>query len=156
LHPDDIDFQAYSRAYDGRLLTDPRNQTERQSAKIVADHIGMPLEYMIVDDYRFFDRWSEVFRRWQQPTDNSTAAIMAGFYDLCAGHSRVALSGLGGDVILAGYQGYKFGLLRRGRLKEFAAITTAHLRRYHTLEGMRLRSGLKTFLGMRVQWRPTF
>jgi asparagine synthase (glutamine-hydrolysing) len=155
-HCGDIDFQAFSKVYDGRLLPDPKNHTERDAAQQTADSAGIPVKYLILDDYRLYERGSQAFRCWQQPTDNPTAAVMADFNQLCAGHSRVTLTGLGGDAVLAGFRAYKFNLLRQGRLKEFGSITTAHLNRYRTLRGMGLRSGLKQLFGARTQWRTAF
>jgi asparagine synthase (glutamine-hydrolysing) len=88
----------------------------------------------------------------QQPIDHSMLAVWFDCYFLCAQHSRVVLTGYGGDPAMAGWNAYYMDLLKRGRVMKFLLETGKHILRYRTLRGMSLRSELKREMGVKDPW----
>jgi asparagine synthase (glutamine-hydrolysing) len=68
---------------------------ERYFAGLVADHLGIPIEFLAADD-------NEVFRRWgsPEPIDNPLHAMQRDLLATAARHSRVLLSGDDADGLL--------------------------------------------------------
>ncbi|MGH9492950.1 MAG: asparagine synthetase B family protein, partial [Terriglobales bacterium] len=112
-----FDLRAYTEVCD-RLFPDQ----ERRYAGLVAQALGIPIHYIVTDDYQLFERWDQIPWRAPEPGVHWWEALFSDKFQLAAGHSRVLLDGNGGDP------GFTFSLrlhlldlLRRGRLLRFLA-----------------------------------
>ncbi|MGH7775210.1 MAG: asparagine synthase-related protein [Candidatus Binatia bacterium] len=157
---------AIAREYLERNLTDVRAYTivhehllpddhEKYYAGLVAEALGIPIDYLAADSYRLFERWDEPEMRSQQPVEASTLALWVDFFRLLAIHNSVVLTGLGGDPAMAGSCSYSVDLLRRGHIGRFLVEAARHLRRFRSLKGFGLRSGLQWLPGQ-GDWQPEY
>ena len=89
------DLRAFT-AHHARLMPDE----EPLYAGMAADALGIPLTLLAADDYAPFDRWEapELYR--PEPSASPLLAIEADQLRQAAGHSRVLLTGQGGDALL--------------------------------------------------------
>ncbi len=145
------EVRAYTIIHD-RLLPDDH---EKYFAGLVVETLGIPVDYLVADPYRLFERWDEPEMRSQQPVEASTMAMWVDFLHLLAGQSSVVLTGLGGDPAMAGSCSYSVDLLRRGHIGRFLVEAARHVRRFRSLKGFGLRSGLQGLLGQ-DDWRPEY
>lgn len=89
-------LHAYTVVYD-RLIPDQ----ERRFAGRVADFCKIPIHFLAADDYQLFQHWSgNDFRPAAQPSDQPFLAIDCEMYKNIASHTRVMLTGEGGDLCL--------------------------------------------------------
>jgi len=109
-------LQAYSVVYD-RLIPDQ----ERRFAGKVADFCGIPLRYLVADDYQLFQHWRNCETGPAEPCDQPLGAIDRDLYAQIAAHSRVVLTGEGGDPCLLGSLDAMVRLLRSGKVWDLAA-----------------------------------
>ncbi len=108
--------QAYSVVYD-RLIPDQ----ERQFAGKVAEFCDIPLQYLVADDYQLFQHWRNGDPGPAEPCDQPLGAIDNDLYARIAVHSRVVLTGEGGDPCLVGSPDAIVKLLTTGKLWDVAA-----------------------------------
>ena len=87
-----FDLRAYTAVYD-RLMPDE----ERLYAGLAAEALGIPIQYLVADDYALYERWDEPELRTPEPTYNPLAAIVVDQLRQVAARSRIALTGYGGD-----------------------------------------------------------
>jgi asparagine synthase (glutamine-hydrolysing) len=106
-----LTIHAHTMVYD-RLMPD----RERHYSGLVADYLGIPIHYLPVDDYRFFDRWDRPDLPRPEPTSGALELMERDFFARAASTARVAFSGDGGDAVQCPPQGYLAALLKRGRL----------------------------------------
>ncbi len=80
-----------------RLIPDE----ERQYSKAAAEHLGIPVSYVVADRYSLFDE--QVAGDMDQPEPFLLSPFTAQFHSLlrlCAAHSAVALTGFDGDAFM--------------------------------------------------------
>jgi asparagine synthase (glutamine-hydrolysing) len=109
-------LQAYSVVYD-RLIPDQ----ERRFAGQVAEFCGIPLRYLVADDYQLFQHWGDGEVGPAEPYDSPLRAIDNDLNAQIAAQSRVVLTGEGGDPGLVGSPEAILKLLRTGKLWNLAA-----------------------------------
>ena len=109
-------LQAYSAVYD-RLIPD----AERNYAGRVATFCGMPLTFLVADDYQLFQDWQDGDRGSPEPCDQSLGALDRDLYAKISAHARVVLTGEGGDPCLVPSPEAIGKLLKSGKLWEVAA-----------------------------------
>lgn len=109
-------LQAYSVVYD-RLIPDQ----ERRFAGKVADFCGIPLHYLVADEYQLFQHWRDGDPGPAEPCDQPLRVINRDLYTQIAVQSRVVLTGEGGDPCLVGSPDAIVELLRTGKLWDLAA-----------------------------------
>ncbi len=109
-------LQAHSVVYD-RLVPDQ----ERRFARKVADFCGIPIHFLVADDYELFEHWQNGNAGPAEPYDQPLRAIDCDLYTKIAVQSRVALTGEGGDPGLVGSPDAIVRLLRTGKLWDLAA-----------------------------------
>ncbi|NCF29134.1 MAG: asparagine synthetase B [Gammaproteobacteria bacterium] len=92
---EEFDLRAYACVYD-RLFVDG----ERHFSGLAADSLGIPIQYLAVDDYGLFERWRTGELQLPEPADEPLAAIYLDQAKHIASHCRVALTGWDGDALL--------------------------------------------------------
>lgn len=88
-------LRAYSAVYD-RLVPD----RERDYASRVAKFCGIPLTFLVADDYQLFQHWQEGETGSPEPCDQPLGALDRALYEKISTHARVVLTGEGGDPCL--------------------------------------------------------
>jgi len=134
-----VDLHCYTAVFD-RLIPDE----ERHYAGLVARHLQVPIEFLPLDDYGLYDRQDEL--RWPEPSHDTQVAATLDLVNLAAAHSRVVLTGEGGDEILYPSKTYIYRLARSLNL---ASLVTG-MGRSLFLYGHIPQVGFKTALG---RWR---
>jgi asparagine synthase (glutamine-hydrolysing) len=136
--------RAFSIVYDS-LIPDE----ERHYSQAAADHIGIPVTYIVADQFPLFDR--------QKPSDMEQAepfllSAYAGQFNallrLCSQHGRVALTGFDGDTLMnEPANSYFASTARRFRFKEFTSALAWYVKTQRRLPGFGIRSWLKRAFG---------
>jgi asparagine synthase (glutamine-hydrolysing) len=95
---------------------------ERYYSGLVAQALEIPVHYVTADDYQLYERWD--LPEMHTPEPNHEPWTIALNYDLlqrAAGHSRVMLTGQGGDPAMLGSSTYALSLLTSGAWGRLAA-----------------------------------
>ncbi|MEM9540387.1 MAG: asparagine synthase-related protein [Cyanobacteria bacterium P01_E01_bin.42] len=90
-----LDLQGFSVIYRDRIP-----DREEKYAQIAADALGMPLHFLIADDYQLFQGWELPHLQTPEPSLNTFPLQNEHQYRQIAAHSRIGLYGQGGDEIL--------------------------------------------------------
>jgi asparagine synthase (glutamine-hydrolysing) len=88
---------AYTEVFDS-LIPDE----ERYYATLTADALGMPIEYLVCDHSKIFDRADHPESRTPEPTHTASPNTAVDQLRQVAARSRVVLTGFGGDPALCG------------------------------------------------------
>jgi asparagine synthase (glutamine-hydrolysing) len=133
-----LTLRAHSVAYDGLLRDD-----ERRFAALAARAFDIPIAFVEAADYGFLEGADAT----PEPSDNPLPRMAAALLESAASHARIALTGEGGDAVLAGPSGdYFVDLLRRGRFATFGrAMITALV--HGRVPPLGIRSGLRRLAG---------
>jgi asparagine synthase (glutamine-hydrolysing) len=135
-----VDFRAYTSVYK-QVISDE----EGDYAARVADALGFPIDYLVVEDY------------WQQPPIEqpeyifpeplliSNQSVEMETNRRAAGHCRVLLAGFGGDPALYPSPSYWYNLLRSGQIRHFMFDVWSCLR-FRGLPRLGLRTQLRRWL----------
>lgn len=143
---DSFDLRAFTIVYD-RLIPD----RERYYSKLVAETLGIPIQYLVADDYQLFEGWEKPELHQPEPMANPLLAISLDHIKQMADHSRVALKGSGGDPILYPSGSYFFTLLKSLRWGELLTAVGWYFRTNRRLPPVGLRTQLKRSLKL---WHP--
>ncbi|HEU4366666.1 MAG TPA: asparagine synthase-related protein [Methylomirabilota bacterium] len=139
-----IELRAYTTVCE-RLFADP----ERRYASLAAGALAVPVHYRVVDHYQLFDRWDDPDRRTPEPQADPLVAVHLDLLRDVAVHSRVALTGYGGDPVFRVPLAYATGLVRRGRMLELAGELGQYLLACRRLPRVRLGAHVRAWLGPR-------
>jgi len=109
----------------------------------VAEYAGFPIEYHVADHY--MQQVPEEHPEYTYPESLvfPNRVPEAEITPRAAGHSRVLLSGVGGDPALRVTWYHWLDLLLRGRLSRLARYTLEHVRTFHRPPGFGLRTQAK-------------
>jgi asparagine synthase (glutamine-hydrolysing) len=105
-----FDLRAYTGVYDV-LIPDE----ERHYSGLVADTLGIPIHYLVADNYMPYETHGQIELRRPEPVDEPLLSIFVDQLRQITAHSRVALTGWDGDAILSESPPSYFGALFRGR-----------------------------------------
>jgi len=95
---------------------------ERRYAGLVAERLGIPIDYFVADDYPPFAAASHVPHELPEPGDSTFRTLELDFYARIASTGRVVLSGMDADAFLGERTlEYFAALLRRRRIGALAA-----------------------------------
>jgi asparagine synthase (glutamine-hydrolysing) len=89
------DLRAHTTVFD-RIIPDH----ERYYSGLVAQHLNIPIHYLVGDDYKPFDRLDQPEMRTSEPNQQVFLAHYHDQYQQLHTHSRVVLNGFGGDPLL--------------------------------------------------------
>jgi asparagine synthase (glutamine-hydrolysing) len=146
-----FDLRAYTAVFK-HLVPDH----ECKYTSLVAEALGIPVEFLVVDNYKLFDRWDEPGLLPPEPTHNPLAAITADQSRQVAARHRVALTGYGGDPSLSTSVSYHCSKLLKSR--QFAELAR-DLTSYLVAEGRFSRLYIPTRLRLlfaKKRWRQLF
>ncbi|OLP18627.1 hypothetical protein BST81_10100 [Leptolyngbya sp. 'hensonii'] len=138
----EFDLRAYTAVYD-QLIPDQ----ERYYASLVAAALQIPIQYQVGEAYPLFHRWDQPELFQPEPLLSPTLALTIDQYRQVAAHSRVALSGHGGDPVFFPSGTYFLDQLRAGQI---GSLVT-EIGQYVTLMGrfppLGIRTQLRRWLG---------
>lgn len=93
---------------------------ERQYSRIAADFMGIPIRYVVGDDYQPFDHFASwLFGKPEPDVVRPISGVDADFTRQASEYSRVVLTGDGADPTLHTNDGYITDYLRAGAWSEF-------------------------------------
>jgi len=147
--PEPFDLMAFTEVYD-RLMPD----RERHYSGLVAAHLGIPIHYHLEDDYKLYERMDQPELHWPEPYHLPLVASWVDLISRVLGHSRVILTGQGGDPILypsLSHFSKMLKNLRMGQIIREVGLCAFKLRR---LPQIGFRSGLRRLLGIRNPSAP--
>jgi asparagine synthase (glutamine-hydrolysing) len=122
-----FDLRAHTVVYD-RLIPDE----ERHYSGVVAKALGIPIHYLVADNYRLFERWDQPEMRLPEPVDDPQFIGLFDQYRQVAAHSRVVLDGQGGDELLRyEFRPYLREMLKRGRFLRLVTDLAQYARLRH-------------------------
>lgn len=109
-------MRAYTVVYD-KLFKDE----ERYFSGVVAKSLGIPIKYLVADDYGLFDDRDNVRNQFPEPLEGmSRPSFFSAFNRLMGNSFRVALTGLDGDALLTA--SWSAQLASRARNREFGGL----------------------------------
>jgi asparagine synthase (glutamine-hydrolysing) len=147
-----LDLRAFTMVYD-RLISDQ----ERYYSGLVAKALSIPIRYLVLDDYALYERWDEPELRCPEPNDFPLTAHVLDHLTRIAAHSRVMLSGDGGDPVLLHSRLYFDETLKNFRLGTILACIGRHLWLFKRFPRIGFHSVLSDMLGLsRPPWRPPY
>jgi len=146
-----FDLRAYTVVYD-RLIPD----RERYYSGLVAQKLDIPIEYLVADDYKLFQRWDEPEVHQPEPIGNPLLAIGVDQLKLVANNNRVALNGYGGDPVLYSSNSYFFDLLKKLQVGELVTAVGQYFLSNRRLPPVGLRTNLKRWFGLWHPWQPPY
>jgi asparagine synthase (glutamine-hydrolysing) len=114
---------------------------ERHFSRLVAEQLGIPIEYLAADSYALFQDWSNHFT--PEPIVEPLHAV---FSDLCTNilvDSRVAVTGYGGDPGLLPWPGSISEILTWDGIRALAVTLAASLGSYRRLPRIGLRTAMR-------------
>jgi asparagine synthase (glutamine-hydrolysing) len=110
-------LRAYTEVFDTLLPHE-----ERRYATAAADALGVPIEYLVSDHWKIFERAHRPESRTPEPTHMALHDTTVDQLYQISAHSRTALTGYGGDPALCGRLSVHFRTLLKGwRFGQLAA-----------------------------------
>jgi asparagine synthase (glutamine-hydrolysing) len=88
-------LRSYTVGYDS-LISDKEGFYARQSA----EHLGIPNEYLPLDNIEIFEKWDDAGYRYPEPSGDPFYARKIELFRRIASHCRVVLSGEGADNLM--------------------------------------------------------
>jgi asparagine synthase (glutamine-hydrolysing) len=88
-------LRSYTVGYDS-LISDQEGFYARQSA----EHLGIPNEYLPLDNIELFEKWDDAEYRYPEPSGDPFYARKIELFRRIASHCRVVLSGEGADNLM--------------------------------------------------------
>jgi asparagine synthase (glutamine-hydrolysing) len=121
-----FDLRAHTMVLD-RIVPDE----ERRFAGLVAERLGIPIEFLAADDYPPFAAPAEVAHELPEPGESTYRSLELEFYTRIAATGRVVLSGMDADAFLGEHTlDYFAALVRRRRLGTLADAMARYVLRF--------------------------
>lgn len=92
-----LDYRGYCVVYDHQIP-----DQERYYAGLAADFLQMPLQFHVADHHSLYQNWQGPAIYYPQPYDSMLSVIQAETYQTICQHSRVLITGDGGDETCSG------------------------------------------------------
>ena len=147
-----LDLQAFTMVYD-RLIPDQ----ERYYSGLAAEALGIPIHYLVLDDYKLYERWDCPGFQPPEPADFPISAFVSDYQMQVASHSRVLLSGDGGDPALFLSQTCLDEQIKNFRFWRVASFMAQYVHTYKRLPRLGFRTMLKRWAGKKpAMWRSPF
>lgn len=145
-----FDLRAFTIVYD-RLIPDK----ERGYSGFAAESLGIPIQYVAADDYRLYERYDEPELRKPEPAHFPLAAMAMDQYRQVAAHTRVTLTGQGGDAVLRGSFSYLINLFKTLQFGRAAMEVGKHVITHRSLPQIGFRTRVRRWL-KRPAWRSSY
>lgn len=141
-----FDLKAFTVVYD-KLLPD----RERYYSGLVGETLGIPIQYLVADDYKLFGKVDRPLLQRPEPSNLSLLAIFVDQLKQIAAHSRVVLDGNGGDPVFYSWGAYFYfaHLVKSWKFDRLIADTVAYVISHKKLPQPGVRSQVKQWLGIR-------
>jgi len=137
-----FDLRAHTVVYD-RLIPDE----ERYYSGLAAKALGIPIHYLVADNYRLFERWDQPEMCLPEPVDDPQFIGLFDQYRQVAAHGRVVLDGQGGDELLRyEFRPYLREMLKRGRFLHLATDLAQYARLRHRLSRVSFKARMLPWL----------
>lgn len=121
---------------------------ERQYSKAAAEHLGIPISYVVADRCSLFDE--QVAGDMDQPEPFLLSPLTAQFHNLlrlCAAHGPVALTGFDGDAFITEpFSSYFRSSAKRLKLNDLATATSWYVWTQRALPPIGFRTRIKRML----------
>ncbi|HEY9300792.1 MAG TPA: asparagine synthase C-terminal domain-containing protein, partial [Phormidium sp.] len=129
---------------------------ERYYSGLVAEALGIPIHYLVADDYKLFESVEQPELQRPEPRDLSLLAISVKQFQRVATHSRVVLDGNGGDPVFYSWGAYFYvvHLLKNLEFGQLLTDVVQYVRKHKRLPQPGLRSRVKRWLGIRPAIQP--
>jgi asparagine synthase (glutamine-hydrolysing) len=134
----------------GNLLPDDR---EDYYTTIVAESLKISLNYFSIEPYQPYERSDTPELYCQQPLDDYKLAAWVDYLKNIREHSRILLTGHGGDLVFIGSNLYYISLLKRGKIGHFCRDALNHVIGNNSMRGLGLRSGFRLLLGQQIGYK---
>ncbi|MBD3558372.1 asparagine synthetase B, partial [Planktothrix sp. FACHB-1355] len=143
---DTFDLKAFTVVYD-KLIPDE----ERYYSGLVAEALGIPIHYLVADDYTLFGKAEQPRSGYAEPSNVSVLPILADRLKQIAAHSRVLLDGNGGDPVFYSWGAYFYFayLVKNWQLGRPLVDTIEYVVSHKRLPQPGVRSRVKRWLGIR-------
>jgi asparagine synthase (glutamine-hydrolysing) len=140
------------RAY---TVVDGSADPEPRYAGLAAESLGIPIAFFHCDGYSPYARWPEL-RRPEPVHDPLSRASTFDLLREISRHSRVVLTGEGGDPAFAMSAQYLTARLKRLQFARLFAEVGGYVAAHRRLPVIGLRSAIKQRLGLAHAWVPPF
>lgn len=137
-----FDFRIYTGGYE-ELISDH----ERQYSEMLARRFNAPIHFTAADDFMLYQGWELGAAVSPQPYDNPLPIVTDRMFAAAVQHSRVILTGMGGDPTLYPSQRFPLALFPRGHLAPSLVQVGQFVRRRRRLPPFYLRTTLQRWLG---------
>lgn len=145
-----FDLRAFTVVCD-RLIPDQ----ERYYSGLAAESLGIPIHYLVADDYRLYERYDQPEMRKPEPVHSPWAAITLDQYRRVTTHTRVTLTGEGGDAVLRGSFSHLINLFRSLQFGRTVMEVGKHLMAHHRLPEIGFRTRVRRWL-KKPRWTPLY
>jgi asparagine synthase (glutamine-hydrolysing) len=145
-----FDLRAYTTVYD-RLIPDE----ERRYSGLAAEYLGIPINYTVADDYQLYERFDEPESRRPEPGNCPLTAMTVDQYRRMASHTRVTLTGQGGDFVLRGSFSYLINLFKSLRFGQALMEVGGYILKHRGLPQIGFRTRVRRWL-KRPPWEPSY
>jgi len=133
---------AHTAVYD-RLIPD----RERHYAGVAAQELDIPIQYLVADDYRLYERWDQPELRQPEPKHWPLDAVTVDLRRQIAAYARVALTGSGVDPSLRVEPADITAMVNRLEWGELLVETTRYAIAHRRVPRIGLRSALRQRTG---------
>ncbi|QQS47688.1 MAG: asparagine synthetase B [Acidobacteriota bacterium] len=138
-------FEAFTVVFNS-LIADE----ERYYAGLVAEKLGMPINFMAADDYHLFEGWDNVEMRTPEPVYDSRPIVNIEFYRQIVSGFRVCLTGEGGDVILRPSFSHVVNLMKNLELYQVVVEIAGNIIKNRRLPRIGFRTRLRKIFGRKA------
>lgn len=146
------DLRAYTTVFD-RLLPDE----ERYYSGLVAEHLDIPIHYQVADNLELCTGWEDIEGCTPEPHLISLTRKDTEYDKQMLSHSRIALSGEGGDAVFHAQGAYYYALhlLKSGQIGTLIAEWVKYWKDYGNFPQPGIRARIKEWLGF-PSWQPSY
>jgi len=146
------DLRAYTTVFD-RLLPDE----ERYYSGLVAEHLDIPIHYQVADDLELCKGGEDIEGCAPEPTLIPLVKSNKEYYQAMTSHSRVTLSGEGGDGVFHSEGSYYYGvsMIRKGKIGTLILEIWKYWQSHKHIPQPGIRARLKEALGI-SSWTPSY
>jgi asparagine synthase (glutamine-hydrolysing) len=121
---------------------------ERHYASLVAARLDIPIDFEIADSYKLFERRAHRLFHAPEPRSLASAAREVDRLEKAAAHSRVVLTGQGGDILLRPSATFLVDALKRLEFARCARAVVGHWSTYGRLPRLGIRSRIRELAGV--------